>query len=64
MKNNNNTTEVNNNTHISKLDAKIQRKIAYNLRMCGMYEEDINLVMTGKLRDLKDNIELSEVFAW
>ena len=60
---NNNQMVINPNQSISKLDIKIQRKIAYNLRMCGMYEEDVNLLMTGKVRDLEDNIELSEVFA-
>lgn len=59
----NNITEVNTNTHINKLDAKIQRKIAYTLRMAGFYEEDIALLMTGKLRDLEDNIDVMEVLA-
>ena len=57
------TTPINTNTHISRLDYKIQRKIAYKLKQCGLFEEDINMLMNGRLRDLEDNIELSEVFA-
>ena len=56
-------TTINTNTHISKLDAKIQRKIAYKLKQCGLFEEDIQMLMRGRLRDLEVNIELSEVFA-
>ena len=54
---------INTNTHISRLDAKIQRKISYQLKQCGLFEEDIQMLMNGRLRDLEDNIELSEVFA-
>jgi len=54
---------INTNTHISRLDVKIQRKISYQLKQCGLFEEDIQMLMNGRLRDLEDNIELSEVFA-
>ena len=57
------TTPINTNTHISRLDYKIQRKISYQLKQCGLFEEDIQMLMSGRLRDLEDNIELSEVFA-
>ena len=57
------TEPINTNTHISRLDAKIQRKISYQLKQCGLFEEDIQMLMSGRLRDLEDNIELSEVFA-
>ena len=56
-------TTINTNTHINRLDAKIQRKIAYQLKRAGLFEEDIQMLMGGRLRDLEDNIELSEVFA-
>ena len=58
-----NTTIINKNTHISKLDYKIQRKISNQLRSVGMYEEDIQLLMTGKIRDLEDDIDIMEVLA-
>ena len=57
------TTPISTNTHISRLDYKIQRKISYQLKQCGLFEEDIQMLMNGRLRDLEDNIELSEVFA-
>ncbi len=57
------TEPINTNTHISRLDYKIQRKISYQLKQCGLFEEDIQMLMRGRLRDLEDNIELSEVFA-
>ena len=56
-------TTINTNTHINSLDAKIQSKIAYQLKRAGLFEEDIQMLMGGRLRDLEDNIELSEVFA-
>ena len=56
-------TTINTNAHINRLDAKIQRKIAYQLKCAGLFEEDIQMLMGGRLRDLEDNIELSEVFA-
>ena len=56
-------TTINTNTHINRLDYKIQRKIAYQLKRAGLFEEDIQMLMGGRLRDLEDNIELSEVFA-
>ena len=58
-----NTTIINKNTHISKLDYKIQRKISNQLRSAGLFEEDIQLLMTGKIRDLEDDIDIAEVFA-
>ena len=58
-----NTTIINNNTHISKLDYKIQRKISNQLRSVGLFEEDIQLLMHGKLRDIEDNIDIVEVLA-
>ena len=57
------TEPINTNTHISRLDYKIQRKISHQLKQCGLFEEDIQMLMSGRLRDLEDNIELSEVFA-
>ena len=57
------TEPINTNTHISRLDVKVQRKISYQLKQCGFFEEDINILMNGRLRDLEDDIELSEVFA-
>ena len=57
------TEPINTNTHINRLDYKIQRKISYQLKQCGLFEEDIQMLMNGRLRDLEDNIELSEVFA-
>ena len=42
MKNyNNNQPQINPNAHIIRLDAKIQRKISYQLKQCGLFEEDI-----------------------
>ena len=58
-----NTTIINKNTHISKLDYKIQRKISNQLRSAGLFEEDIQLLMCGKIRDLEDDIDVSEVLA-
>ena len=49
-----NTTIINNNTHISKLDYKIQRKISNQLRSAGLFEDDIQLLMHGKIRDIKE----------
>ena len=56
-------TPINTNTHISRLDYKIQRKISYQLKQCGLFEEDIQMLMNGRLRDLEDNIDIVEVFA-
>ena len=56
-----NQTIINKNTHISKLDYKIQRKISNQLRSVGLFEEDIQLLMRGKLRDIEDNIDITEV---
>lgn len=58
-----NTTIINKNTHISKLDYKIQRKIMYQLQNNGMFADDIQLLMCGKLRDIEDNIDIVEVLA-
>lgn len=58
-----NTTIINKNTHISKLDYKIQRKIMYQLQNNGMFADDIQLLMHGKLKDIEDNIDLVEVLA-
>ena len=58
-----NTTTINKNTHISKLDYKIQRKISNQLRSAGLFEEDIQMLMRGKLRDVEDNIDIVEVLA-
>ena len=58
-----NTTIINKNTHISKLDYKIQRKIMYQLRSAGLFEDDIQLLMHGKIRDIEDNIDIVEVLA-
>ena len=57
------TRQINTNTHISRLDYKIQRKIAYKLKCAGLFEDDIQMLMNGRLRDLEDNIDVSEVFA-
>jgi SOS response regulatory protein OraA/RecX len=58
-----NNQRINLNAHIGTLDGKIQHKITRQLMQCGFTQEDINLVLSGRLRDIKDNIELSEVFA-
>lgn len=58
-----NITIINKNTHISKLDYKIQRKIMYQLQNNGMFSDDIKLLMCGKLRDIEDNIDIMEVLA-
>jgi len=58
-----NTTIINKNTHISKLDYKIQRKISNQLRSAGLFEDDIQLLMHGKLKDIEDNIDIVEVLA-
>ena len=58
-----NQTIINKNTHISKLDYKIQRKIMYQLQNNGMFADDIQLLMHGKLKDIEDNIDLVEVLA-
>ena len=58
-----NTTIINKNTHISKLDYKIQRKISNQLRSAGLFEDDIQLLMRGKIRDLEDDIDIMEVLA-
>ena len=58
-----NQTIVNKNTHISKLDYKIQRKIFNRLRSAGLFEDDIQLLMRGKLKDIEDNIDVMEVLA-
>ena len=63
MKMNNNTIRINKNATIHSLDGKIQKRIYFQLRNCGMYEEDIQLVMSGKLRDIEDNVDIEEVFA-
>ena len=47
-------TTINTNTHINRLDAKIQRKIAYQLRCAGLFEEDIQMLMGGKIRDIEE----------
>ena len=58
-----NQTIINKNTHISKLDYKIQRKIMYQLQNNGMFADDIQLLMHGKIRDIEDNIDIVEVLA-
>lgn len=58
-----NNQRINLNAHISTLDEKIQHKITRQLMRCGFTQEDIQLVLSGRLRDIEDNIELSEVFA-
>ena len=60
---NNNSYSINKHTHISTLDEKIKYKITYQLQLGGFTAEDIQLVLSGRLRDIEDNIELSEVFA-
>ena len=61
MKNQQN--QININSHISTLDAKIQYKISEQLKQQGFFEDDIQLALNSRLRDIEDNIELSEVFA-
>ena len=46
---------------MKRLDYKIQRKISNQLRSAGLFEEDIRLLMNGKLRDIEDNIDIVEV---
>lgn len=58
-----NNQRINLNAHIGTLDEKIQYKITRQLMQSGFTQEDINLVLSGRLRDIEDNIELSEVFA-
>lgn len=58
-----NNQRINLNAHIGTLDEKIQYKITRQLQQCGFTSEDINLVLSGRLRDIEDNIELLEVFA-
>ena len=58
-----NNQRINLNAHIGTLDEKIQHKITRQLMQCGFTQEDINLVLSGRLRDIEDNVELSEVFA-
>ena len=58
-----NNQRINLNAHIGTLDEKIQYKITRQLMQCGFAQEDIQLVLSGRLRDIEDNIELSEVFA-
>ena len=53
--------EINYNIHISRLDVAIQRKLAYKLRQAGLFEDDVQLLMSGKLRDVQDNVDLYEV---
>lgn len=60
---NNNSYSINKNTHISTLNEKIQHKITNQLLQSGFTQEDISIVLSGRLRDIEDNIELSEVFA-
>lgn len=57
-------TKLNNlnmNTHINTLDYKTQNKIKYQLRKVGFFNEDIQLMLSGKLKDIDENINLSEV---
>ena len=54
---------INTNTHINRLDAKIQRKIKYQLKCAGLFDEDIQMLMSGKIRDIEDNIDIVEVLA-
>ena len=60
---NNNSYSINKNTHISTFDAKIQHKITNQLLQSGFTQEDIQLVLSGRLRDIEDNIDIVEVFA-
>ena len=53
----NQSQSINYNIHISRLDIAIQRKLYYKLRQAGLFEDDIQLLMQGKLRDIQDNVD-------
>lgn len=61
MKNQQN--QINLSTHICTLDAKIQYKISEQLKQQGFFEDDIQLALNSRLRDIEDNINIMEVFA-
>ena len=52
------------NTHLSKLNEYLQRKIAYLLRQNGCDEETIELLLSsGRLLDISDYMDVYEVLA-
>ena len=61
---NNNSYSINKNTY--RYWMKIQHKITYQLLQCGKFcpKKDTNLSIMGRLRDIEDNIELSEVLQY
>ena len=61
MKNKNQV--INQNTHISKLEYRVQNVIKRQLYNCGCDSETIELLMSSRLRDLDDMIDLEEVLA-
>lgn len=67
MKNNkhksNSKLIINENAHICTLSPLLQRKIERQLRLCGYFDEDIEMVMSSRIRDLEDSIDIMEVVA-
>ena len=61
MKNNN--QEINSNTHISRLEYRIQNVIKHQLYSCGCDKETVDLLMSSRLRDLESMIDVEEVLA-
>ena len=52
------------NTHISKLNLYLKRKIAYLLAENGCDNETIDyLLSNGRLIDIRDYVDIEEVFA-
>lgn len=52
---------INLNAHISTLSDKQQYKIINDLLLQGFSEEDIQLVLSGRLRDIEDNVDLNGI---
>lgn len=52
---------INLNAHISTLSDKVQYKIINDLMLQRFSEEDIQLVLSGRLRDIEDNVDLNEI---
>ena len=61
MKNNNQA--INSNTHVSRLEYRIQNVIKHQLYSCGCDKETVDLLMSSRLRDLPEEINMEEVLA-
>ena len=61
MKNNNQV--INSNTHVSRLEYRIQNVIKHQLYNCGCDKETVDLLMLSRLRDLPEEINMEEVLA-